>query len=117
MSHPTNQSAAISALQDLLGAGYEGYTYNGLWHAFWDDQSVVGTNFNERMLNWINGRIGGSYTSLPAAMQAYAEALGFYNWDSITEFSLIGFEAGDAYLIEAGDFLLLESGDKYLIDF
>lgn len=79
----TNQEAIISALQTELGAGYEDYTYESLWHALWDAQSIDGADFNARMLNWINGKLASSHADLPGAMQAFADDAGFYNWGSM----------------------------------
>ena len=117
----TNQSVIIAALQSELGAGFENYPYEGLWHALWNDQSIDGTNYDERLLNWINGKLTTSYTNLPKAMQAFAEDAGFYNWDSMTTFDASapgggGGPSGDAYLLEAGDYYLLETGDFMLIE-
>lgn len=84
----TNQEVIIEALQTQLGAGYEDYTYEGLWHAFWDNEAIDIGTFDERMLAWINVRLNESNVTLPGAMQSYAESLGFYDWDSMNEFTL-----------------------------
>lgn len=84
----SNQSAKHASLLTALGAGFEDFTYESAWHAYWDDQSIDGHTFNERMLNWINSVLTTSYANLPRAMQAFAEDRGAYNWDSLGDLAL-----------------------------
>lgn len=49
------------------------------------DGFTTGT-FNERFLLWLNAQLGASYTSLPAAMQAFAVDQGYNNWSSMSSF-------------------------------
>ena len=86
----TNQEALIAALQESLGAGYEDYSLEGLWHAYWDGEGIAAGPFNQRLLAWINSYEGTSLEDLPRLMQLYADNLGFYNWSSITAFTLGG---------------------------
>lgn len=65
-----------------------GLGYNGVWHLYWDEQSVASGNFNERMLAWLNARLSASYTNLPQAQQAYAESKSANNWDSLGDLGL-----------------------------
>ena len=44
--------------------------------------SVTTGTFNERRLKWLNTQPGGPFTSLPQAMQAFAESQGATNWSS-----------------------------------
>jgi hypothetical protein len=63
--------------------------YNGEWHRLFDAEEIAEGTFNGRMLDWLNAELvrleasGAPYADLPGAMQAYAEALGFYNWSSM----------------------------------
>lgn len=79
----TNQEAQMAALISYLGGGYASHTYEGLWHAFWDDKLIASGSFDERMLAWINDTLVSSYTNVNEAMQAYAEDQGFYSWSSM----------------------------------
>lgn len=86
----TNQSAAISALVTQLGINDPDAipAYEGLWHRYWNSVGTDAGTYDERMLSWLNAKLGESYTDLPSAMQAYAENLGYYNWDSIDTFDV-----------------------------
>ena len=90
MPTQTNQSAKHANLLTALGAGFEAYTYESAWHAYWDDLGSLapGRPFDERMLLWINGVLSTSYTNLPRAMQAYAVAKGAYSWSSLDDLDL-----------------------------
>jgi hypothetical protein len=47
-------------------------------------QGVTNTGpFNARFLDWLNIRLGATYTSLPGAMAAYAAREGVHNWESL----------------------------------
>ena len=80
-------ASLVTAISD--SAVTDGASYEGLWHAYWDALTTVdGTNFNERMLNWINVALTASHTDVASAMQAYAEDAGAYNWDSLGSLGL-----------------------------
>lgn len=84
----TAQSGRHAALLTALGAGYETFTHDGAWHAYWDTQAIPAGTYDERMLAWINVKLSTSYTNLPRAMQALAEAGSFFNFSSMTTLSL-----------------------------
>lgn len=82
----TNQGGVQDAVRAISGTAKD---YNSDWHALFDAQGVAtGLGFNGRMLLWINQVLSTSYTSLPQAMQAFAESQGFNNWSSMNTFSL-----------------------------
>lgn len=80
-----NQSGVQAAIRAITG---KALTYEGDWHALFDDQSIPAGTYNERLLQFINATMSASYTSLPQAQQEYAEALGFNNWSSMNTVSL-----------------------------
>ena len=77
----TNQGALQQSIRDVTGKALD---YNGDWHALFDMAEIPAGTFNERLLLWINGELEVSHTSLPSAMQAFAESRGAYNWSSLT---------------------------------
>lgn len=81
----TNQEGVQAALRDVTGLAY---TYNGDWHALWDNQGTAGGTYNERMLAFINDRLGTTYQSLPRAQQAFAEDQGFDSWSAMNTLAL-----------------------------
>lgn len=58
-------------------------TLNEDWHALFDLDSIAAGTFNERLLAWLEAKLGTTYDNLPRAKQAYADNQSFYNWDSI----------------------------------
>lgn len=88
MPTQTNQSARHADLLTALGPGFEEFTHESAWHAYWDDQAIAAGPFNQRMLAWINAELTTSYTNLPRAMQAFAEDRGAYDWDSLDDLDL-----------------------------
>lgn len=61
-------------------------TYEGDWHALFNDAGIAEGPFNGRLLAWINARLGTTYDSLPGAQQAFAADQGAYNWSSLGTF-------------------------------
>jgi hypothetical protein len=80
----SNQGNVQASVRERSGSTAN-LSWNEDWHYLWDQEGVAAGTFNERMLTWINTELGETYTSLPGAMQAYAESLGFYNWSSMNE--------------------------------
>jgi hypothetical protein len=80
MSNQGNVQAAVRTRHGQAG----NRDWNGDWHELWDQEETPAGTFNERMLAWINTELGASHTSLPGAMQAYAEDQGAYNWSSMS---------------------------------
>ena len=61
--------------------------YNGDWMALFIAAGISQTRgFNGGLLEWINLKLGTSYTSLPTAMNAFAINQGVTSWDSIGTF-------------------------------
>lgn len=108
----SNQSARQATVRSETGTELD---YNGDWHALFDNAGIAAGNFNERMLAWINQTLGASYTSVPAAMQAFAEDQGVANWDSLGAFILAVSAASGAALLAAGEdeALVLDFLDNY----
>ena len=81
----TNQGGVQAAVRALTKTALD---YNGDWSALFDADGIPIGDWNGRLLNWMNLKLETSYTSLPAAMQAFAVAQGFNNWSSMNTFSL-----------------------------
>jgi hypothetical protein len=60
--------------------------FNEDWEAVWNQEGVPAGFWNERMLLYINTRLGTAYTNLPQAQQALAASLDVANYDSIGTF-------------------------------
>lgn len=64
-------------------------SYNEDWHELFDQDGIASGTFNERMLTWLNaelvtdGDTAAPYSSLTAAMSAYAIRQGFDSWHSM----------------------------------
>lgn len=83
----TNQEGRLAAVRAITGTAYG---YNGDWIALFDHESIAAGKFNERLLAWINHRLGTSYASLPQAQEAYAAAHGFTRWSDINTIGASG---------------------------
>jgi len=60
--------------------------YEGDWHAMWDGQGIAAGPFNQRMLLYINEKLGVTYTELNGAMAALAADEGVDNFSSLGSF-------------------------------
>lgn len=60
--------------------------YNGDWMALFDLAAIPKGNFDERMLAWINVKLGATYTNVNNAMQALATANNTANFSSLGTF-------------------------------
>ena len=83
----TNQEGRLAAVQTITGTALG---YNGDWHALFTHDSIAAGTFNERLLSWINTRLGTSYTSLHKAQPAYAAAHSFTLWSDINTIGASG---------------------------
>jgi hypothetical protein len=97
----TQQGLRQASARNLSGFATE-TNYNEDFLRLFDASDVPAGTFNERQLRWINDRMGGSYTNLNDAMQAYAAGQGFYNWSSMgvlenTANFTLGMPAGSTY--------------------
>lgn len=75
--------------------------YEGDWHAMWDLQGITAGSFNGRMLEYINTKLGTSYTNVNSAMQALATANGATNFSSLGTFDASLYEAEAVTLFAA----------------
>lgn len=60
--------------------------YEGDWHAMWDLQGIAVGPFNQRMLLYINEKLGTSYTELNGAMAALAASESADNFQALGTF-------------------------------
>lgn len=81
----SNQSGILAAIQAITGTARG---WNGDWHALFDMDGIPDGSWNGRMLAWINGRLGTTYTSLPAAQMAFAIDQGFSCWNAMNDMIL-----------------------------
>lgn len=63
-------------------------TYDGDWHALYDQAGVAPGPFDGRMLAWINAQLSASYTEINGAMTAFALSQGAPNWSSMGAFTI-----------------------------
>ena len=80
--------ALTNFLQGAMQASVEAATgsatnYNSDWEALWDLEKIPAGFWDERLLLWINKKLGVTYINLPQAMQGFADYNGAYNWASI----------------------------------
>jgi hypothetical protein len=84
----TNQGELQGAIRALTGTAN---TYNGDWHALFDDYGITsGNEYNGRLVEWLQEQLLSSSTNLGDLMQQYATMLGYYNWNSIRGESFAG---------------------------
>lgn len=81
----TNQEGKQTTVRTSTGTTHP---YNGDWMTLFDNATVVGT-YNERMLAYINARLGTSYTNINHAMHAYAVNRGEASWSAMGAFTLV----------------------------
>lgn len=82
-------------------------TWEGEWHRVFDAAGIRQEQFNGRLLLWLNGVQGRTFTSLVEAQQAYATGQGAYNWSS-----LVGAASFPAYVNSAA---ANDNGDGYTL--
>lgn len=81
MSGP-NQSELQAAIRRETG---DAQPFEGDWHALWDLRGIPPGTFDERLLAYINVKLGTSYKSLNTAQIAMAKLLGVRSWHEVTE--------------------------------
>lgn len=86
--------------------------YEGDWHALFDLAAIPQGPFNGRLLSWINIKLQKSFTSLPEAQQALAEANGAVNFSSMGTF-----DAGGGGSPPAAPWTPADLAGAYLFDF
>ncbi len=82
----TNQGAVQASIEGITGTQAQ---WNEDWERLWDLQGVGAGEWDERMLLWLNGKLGFTYTNLPQAMQAYADSTGAPNFGSIISVAIV----------------------------
>ncbi len=83
----SNQGLLQQSIRDYTATALD---LNGDWMALFANDGITTGTFNERMLAWINSMLGASYTSLPAAQQAFAVEQGYSNWSTMAAIVLSG---------------------------
>src|ERR1700693_464298 len=76
----TLQGAMQAAMEAVTGSATN---YNSDWEALWDLEAIPTGFWDERMLSWINKKLGVTYTNLPQAQQGFADYNGAFNWATI----------------------------------
>jgi len=79
----SNQELRQESARAISGTALD---YNSDFMAMFAVDGFTTGTFNERFLLWLNAQLGSSHTSLPAAMQAFAEDQGYRNWSSMGSF-------------------------------
>lgn len=80
MSQQGDRQASVRAVTGTA------LTYEGDFHALFTAASVAAGTFDERLLAWINLKLGATYNNLPQAQQALATSLGATNFGAIGTF-------------------------------
>lgn len=107
----TNTEAQQASIRAVTGTEY---SYNGDWHALFDLDGIPVGEWNGRLLAWINTQLVPDYADLPGAMQAFAEAQGAPNWNSMGTLTIgLGFfvlmeTSGAVELEDETGFILLQ---------
>lgn len=76
----TNSEAQLAGVQAATGTSL-GWT--GDWGTLFDNASIAASNFDGRLLAWINVKLGSSYTNVMGAQNAYALARGYAGWSQM----------------------------------
>lgn len=109
---PTNQEGRHEGARAISGTALD---YNGDFIAMFEAHGITTGTFNERFLLWLNYQLGASYTSLPQAMQEYAVAIGFSNWDAVNTITHLQGSPSYFLLEDGASYFLMEDGtSKYL---
>ena len=82
-----NQSAKHASLLTKLGAGFENYTYESAFHAYWDSIAIPTGTFNSRMSAWLTS-VSATAATLDGQMHAYAISKSANDWDSLGDLGL-----------------------------
>jgi hypothetical protein len=75
-----NQSGIHEAVRTQIS---QRFSYGGDWSALFDQDDIPLGDWNGRMINWINFKLGTSIPDYPGALQVFAESQGFDNWASM----------------------------------
>ena len=79
-----NQSDQQASIRAVTGTAW---TYEGDWHALFDQAGIASGDYNGRLLAWINSTLGTSYTELNGAMNAFAVSQSAPSWNEMGTFS------------------------------
>ena len=80
MSNQSLRQASVRAVTGTTG------TYNEDWHALFDSEGIAAGPMNQRLLAWINARLGVTYTNLSDAKAAFAADEGVEQFNQIGTF-------------------------------
>ena len=83
----TNQEGRLSSVQSQSGTTLG---YQGDWLTLFANEGYATGTFNERFLNWINGRLSTSYVDLQTAMEAFAANQGVTRWSDLSSIPSAG---------------------------
>lgn len=80
----TNQGDRQASVRAVTGTSY---TYEGDWHALFDQTGIAAGDFNGRLLAWINQRLGSTFSNLPSAQAGFAINQGAKSWGELGTFT------------------------------
>jgi hypothetical protein len=83
----TNDGLRQATVRASTGAAL---SYDGDWHALFDQAGIATGPFNGRMLAWVNAQLSASYADLTSALDAFAVSQGAPNWSSLGSFTIGG---------------------------
>lgn len=83
----SNQSLKQASVRAVTGTVL---TFEGDWHALFDNDGIAAGTFNERFLLWLEGKTGVSGLTLDGQKAAFAVSEGVINWDSLGTFDASG---------------------------
>ena len=79
-----NQSDQQASIRAVTGTAW---TYEGDWHALFDQAGIASGDYNGRLLAWINQSMGASYAELNGAMSAFAASQSAPSWNEMGTFT------------------------------
>jgi hypothetical protein len=82
----TNQGLLQQSIRDITGTQK---TYNEDWIALFDFYEIAQGTFNERLILFLQDCLDTSESNLVNLQNSYALEVGVYNWNSLTDISLL----------------------------
>jgi hypothetical protein len=83
----TNQEARQASVRAVTGTAY---VYDDDWLALFRAAGITTGGFNDRLLAYLNSRMGSSYANVNDAMLAFAVTQGFTSWSAMGTFDASG---------------------------
>ena len=83
----TNQSDRQATVRASTGTAL---TYDGDWHALFDQAGIATGGFDGRLLAWINLQLGSAYAEVNGAMAAFAASQNAPSWSAMGTFTTGG---------------------------